>query len=71
MGYSRENLKKIKEQFKSKRINAEAEAEARIKKLEKEYPDLKALNKVISETSLRIVDAIMGPDRKNARETLA
>ena len=56
MGYSRENLKKIKEEFAAKRRAAQAESERRTQELEKKYPDLKKLNGLIKETGVRIVE---------------
>lgn len=71
MGYSRENLKRIKDELSEKRQNARAQAESRMHELEDKYPDLRALNKVIAETGGRIMDAVFSKDGKNIDEKLA
>lgn len=57
MGYSRDNVKRIKEQFSSKRLKALEESERRTRELEEKYPDLKALNTVLRSVGNKIMDA--------------
>ncbi len=54
MGYSRENYRKIKEEFAEKRRNAIESLELRIKTLERKHPELKQLNLAINEAGIRI-----------------
>ncbi len=70
MSYSRENYRKIKEEFSQKRANALAGAEHRLSELEKKYPELKELNRVISQTGARIMDAVLIKDGKSVEEKL-
>ncbi len=57
MGYNRDNLKKVKEEFSSKRKSAFEDAERRTKELEKKYPELKELNTVINGVGDKIIEA--------------
>ncbi|MBQ7821286.1 MAG: ATP-binding protein, partial [Clostridia bacterium] len=71
MGYSRENLKKIKEEFSQKRRAAQVASEQRTEALEKKHPELKELNAVIRDTGLRIVETAFSKDEnveKRVRE---
>lgn len=71
MGYSRENIKKIKERFAEKRRAARTQSERRTEELEQKYPELKKLDSVIRETGVRIVEAaISGGDVKAKMEQL-
>lgn len=71
MGYSRENFKKIKDEFSKKRADALSEAENRMSQLERKYPELKELNRVISQTGGRIMDAVLIKDGKSVEEKLS
>lgn len=70
MGYSRENFKKIKEEFSAKKAKALSEAEYRLSELEKQHPELKELNRVISQTGARIMDAVLIKDGKSVEDKL-
>lgn len=59
MGYNRDNLKKIKEEFHAKRRAALEESEIRTRELENKYPDLKALNLAIRGVGASIIDAAL------------
>lgn len=59
MGYNRDNLKRIKEEFHAKRRDALEESERRTRELEAKYPDLKALNLVIKGVGANIIDAAL------------
>lgn len=63
MGYSRENLKRIKEQFSQKRLAAQKESERKTSELEEKYPDLKKLNALIRETGIRIVETAFSGEK--------
>lgn len=63
MGYSRENLKRIKEQFSQKRFAAQKESEIKTAELEEKYPDIKKLNALIRETGIRIVETAFSHEK--------
>ncbi|MBO7148460.1 MAG: ATP-binding protein [Clostridia bacterium] len=63
MGYSRENLKKIKEEFSQKRLEAQKECERRTVELEEKYLDLKKLNALIRETGIRIMETAFSGEK--------
>ena len=62
MGYSRENVKRIREEFAQKRRASELESERRTEQLEAKYPELKEQNALIRNTGLRIVELAFSHD---------
>ena len=57
MGYNAENCKKIAEIYSNKNFNAQKEAEARREKLHMLFPEIAEIDRVLSETGLRIFSA--------------
>lgn len=59
MGYNAENCKKIAEIYSNKNFNAQKEAEARREKLHMLFPEIAEIDRVLSETGLRIFSAAL------------
>jgi DNA replication protein DnaC len=57
MGYNAENCKKIAEIYSNKNFNAQKEAEARREKLHMLFPEIGEIDRVLSETGLKIFSA--------------
>lgn len=57
MSYSKENQKTVKDAFVSKKISAELEADKRKKEAEAKIPEIAVINKLLSETGLRVMEA--------------
>ena len=59
MGYNAENCKKIAEIYSNKNWNAQKEAEARREKLHMLFPEIAEIDRVLSETGVRIFAAAL------------
>lgn len=59
MGYNAENCKKIAEIYSNKNFNAQKEAEARREKLHMLFPEIAEIDRVLSETGMRIFYAAL------------
>ena len=59
MGYNAENCKKIAEIYSNKNFNAQKEAEARREKLHMLFPEIAEIDRVLSETGLKIFSAAL------------
>ena len=59
MGYNAENCKKIAEIYSNKNFNAQKEAEARREKLHMLFPEIAEIDRVLSETGMRIFAAAL------------
>ena len=58
MSYSRENVKRVKEIFERKRVDAEARADERRRELDARFPDVAEIDFELSRTGERIFAAI-------------
>lgn len=55
MGYSRENYRKIKEQYKEKRLRAQQLAESRRVEIEQRIPEIAKIDRALAETAINIL----------------
>ena len=55
MGYSRENYRKIKEQYKEKRLRAQQLAESRREEIEQRIPEIAKIDRALAETAINIL----------------
>ena len=66
MGYNRNNLKRIKEEYATKHLAAEREAEILRRELHRELPELAAIDKKLSGVGLELMEVALsaGADKE-------
>lgn len=68
MGYSRENYRKIKEQYKEKRLHAQQLAMLRQEEVEQRFPEIAQINRALSQTAINILkETTKGKQELNER----
>lgn len=70
MSYSRENVKKVKEIFDRKRLDAETRADERRRELDERFPEIAAIDAELSRTGEKIFGAIRA-GREGVEERIA
>ena len=65
MSYNMENFRRIREEYKEKYKKAEAEADVRRRELWEKIEGLRELDRVLSATGPRLLNAILGKSRES------
>lgn len=60
MGYNKENFIRIRREFEQKHLKAKQSASERLEELHSKIPELRDIDAALSETSSKIVRAIVG-----------
>lgn len=69
MGFNQENYRRIREEYRTKAQAAEAEADARRQEIYREIPEVRELDRKVSDVGLRLFGAAM--EGKNTEEFIA
>ena len=71
MGYNMENFRKIREEYKEKYKKAEAEADARRRELWQTVDGLRDLDRALSMTATRLLNAVSGKSNESFEKVKA